>query len=204
MNKKTKVIIAPHVDDEIIGAYSIISNPDNKIIIIYSDFDMTQERQNEMVNVKKKFDNIKAYLKAREIPQQFLDENEYELYYPDPFHETHPHHKLIGNKGYDLFQQGHPVNFYSINMQAPYIYNVSDPSEKKKVLDELYPSQKSLWEMDAKYYLFEGHCSYVPERIYRGQNKIVNDGSRAVFESVHGKVNEVESEIVIPEIMKDE
>jgi len=202
MKKKTQVIIAPHADDELIGTHSIISNPNNKCIIVYSDFDITSERQNEIINVKKKFNNIVAYIKCREVPSQLLDPKEYELHFPDPHFETHPHHRLIGNKGYELFQNGMYVNFYSINMLAPYIYNVSNPLEKKKILDELYPSQKDLWAMDAKYYLFEGHCKYINENSFLNKEVITNDGSKAIFESVHGKVNEVESEVIIPEVMK--
>jgi len=198
MKDKIQIIISPHCDDEAIGAYSILSNPNNKCIIIYSDFDMTSERQNEMVNVKKRFENVAAYMKAREVPTQFLTD-EYSLHFPDPQYETHPHHKVIGHKGYELFQKGHPVNFYSVNMLAPYIYNVSNPLEKKKALDELYPSQKDLWANDAKYYLFEGHTSYIPERIWQDKLIYKHDGRSNIGEEL--PVNEVESEILIPEVV---
>lgn len=197
-DKKTHIIVTPHCDDEIIGNYSIISNPKNKCIIIYSDFDMTDKRQAEMVNVKKKFDNIKAYMKARELPSQFLSD-EFELYYPDPFFETHPHHRLIGNKGYDLFLQGYPINFYTINMQAPYVYNVTEPEKKKAVMDDLFPSQRCLWKNDAKYYLFEGHCSYIPERIFQDKLIYKHDGRSNLGET---PINEVESEVITPEVVE--
>jgi hypothetical protein len=202
MSEKNKihVIVAPHADDEIIGNYSIISNPDNKCIIIYADYEMTQKRQAEMVSVKKKFDNIVAYMKARELPTQFLSD-EYELHYPDPFHETHPHHRLIGNKGYDLFQQGYVINFYSVNMEAPYIYRTELSNKKKETLDELFPSQRSLWKNDAKYYLFEGHCCYVPEGLILGKLKEVD--SPPIYKNTETKrENIVETELIIPEVVE--
>jgi len=159
------IIVAPHVDDEVIGCFDILSNPDNKCAIVYSNFDLTDERAEEIKRVKDKFDNIKFYFRNRSIPNQLIDPNNY-LHFPDPFIEHHPHHRLIGLIGYELFQKGYPVFFYSINMQAPYIYNIDNWQEKKKVLNELYPSQKSLWENDHKYFLFEGHCQYVPGRVW--------------------------------------
>jgi hypothetical protein len=53
------------------------------------------------------------------------------------------------------------VVFYSTNMQAPYIHEVTEPDDKENILNILYPSQKSLWEYEKKYILFEGYCKWI-------------------------------------------
>ena len=160
------VIVAPHIDDEVIGCFDILSNPDNTCVIIYSGFDNTQEREQEAHNLVEKFENVVGCIKNRYIPSQFLSPNNF-FHFPDPFNEHHPTHRVIGMLGYELFHdKGFSVFFYSINMQAPYIYNVDNWQEKQKILNELYPSQKSLWENDFKYFLFEGHCQFVPGKIW--------------------------------------
>ena len=40
-------------------------------------------------------------------------------------------------------------------MNDSYIQEYPNPEEKKRILDLYYPSQKGLWESDAKFYLFE-------------------------------------------------
>jgi len=166
INELIHVIIAPHVDDEVIGCYDILNNPKNKCIIVYSDFDITAKRANEMLAVKNEFENIMMFYRAREIPQMMLD-GKHLLHFPDPHFETHPDHKLIGNKGMELFHKGLPIFFYSVNMEAPYIYKVKDPGDKQGKMNMLFQSQKEMWAYEAKYYLFEGHCQYAPASVWR-------------------------------------
>jgi hypothetical protein len=41
-------------------------------------------------------------------------------------------------------------------MAASYITKLADYMSKRAALDAIYQSQRSLWEMDHKYFLFEG------------------------------------------------
>jgi hypothetical protein len=63
--------------------------------------------------------------------------------------------------GEDYLRKGMNVVFYSVNMQAPYISEVKDFKNKKKLLDVVYFSQKSLWKNNHKYFLFEGRCKWI-------------------------------------------
>jgi len=152
------IIVAPHPDDEIIGNYEIISNPKIKPIIIYTE-PISNIRGEETSKLKNYFQNIKVQLFVKSIPQHFLNKNNLFLF-PDPIYEIHPAHRMQGNIGEQLLRNGLNVSFYSVNMLAPYCHEVQECTEKEKALNEIYPSQKSLWEYEKKFILFEGRTTW--------------------------------------------
>ena len=155
---KDTCIISPHCDDECIGLYSVLTNPDIKPIIIYTE-ETTDMRRNDALKLKN-FVPIKAQLFLRNVPNSLLHKDNV-FYFPHPTTEVHPAHRLQGMQGEQLCRAGYDVIFYSINMNAHFISEVKEPEKKKKLLDEVYPSQKSLWNNDAKYHLFEGMCKWI-------------------------------------------
>ena len=163
MNEKVKgeiIIIAPHPDDECIGTYSILCNKDISPIIIYTE-NISNSRREEALNLKKFISNIKVQLFQKTIPGHLLS-NDNTYYFPDPTYEVHPAHRAAGAIGEAMLRESHyNVIFYNVNMQAPYIFEVAKPFDKKSILNKVYPSQKSLWKNEAKYYLFEGYCKYL-------------------------------------------
>lgn len=158
-NKKI-VIVAPHVDDETIGCFTIISKEtENDIFIVYSS-SADSTRRDEALSLKAKFEKITAQFFLESIPPPLLNPINV-FYFPDPAYEFHPLHRHYGAIGEQLLRAGFDVTFYSINMQTPYIFEVEDRQRKKELLDEIYPSQKELWNHDHKYFLFEGHCKWL-------------------------------------------
>lgn len=158
-NKTETIIVAPHFDDEIIGAYEILTNPLTKPIIIYMQDD--EARKQEALKLKNHIENIQVQLFQKSIPSTFLNPKNL-FYFPDPIFEFHPDHRKWGAYGEDLLRQGFKnVIFYNINMQAPYIHEVKDFKGKRRLLEKIYPSQKNLWKLEAKYYLFEGYCKWI-------------------------------------------
>lgn len=156
---RINVIISPHCDDELIGCYEIIAN-DEPTAIIFTEA-MEKERQEESLSLRETYKNLEWYFFTKEIPSGLIDlENTF--YFPDPIHETHPHHRMWGYKGIELLRKGIDVRFYSVNMKAPYIRVLEKEvsQRKKELLDKTYPSQKSLWEMDHGLWLFEGRCKW--------------------------------------------
>ena len=150
------IIIAPHCDDEIIGCYEIL---ERKPIVLYVE-NNDQERQDEAQKLLKEHELVKAQFFFKDIPTSLMSpKNVY--YFPDPIYEIHPAHRKWGSVGEAMLRSGFNVIFYSIQMNAPYIHEVKEPGEKKKLLDLVYPSQISLWDNDAKYYLFEGRCQWL-------------------------------------------
>jgi hypothetical protein len=150
------IIVAPHGDDEIIGCYEILIK--ERVIVVYVG-NSDDDRKRETRNVSDYFD-IKAQYYTRQIPPQLLSK-ENKFYFPDPIYETHPSHRLEGMVGESFARSGFDVTFYSTNMSAPYIHEAKVPSEKEDALNTCYPSQKSLWEYEKKYILFEGYCKWI-------------------------------------------
>jgi len=153
------IIISPHCDDEIIGNYEVLKNKNNRITIIYGS-DTKLERRVEAITLREYFSNIKAQLFQTTIPQPFLQKTT-GFFFPDPHFETHPEHRAWGFVGEQLARQGFDVTFYSTIMNSPYIHEVEYPLLKKAALDKVYPSQKSLWKYDHKYFIFEGKCKWI-------------------------------------------
>ena len=149
---KKYVIIAPHADDEIIGCFKLLSTglvetvllPDNKQL-------------NEAVPSGEHFG---FSLKLIEDFDFYLLVNKIFLF-PDPIYETHPEHRKLGMLGEELCRIGQEVIFYTTNMLAPYIFESTQPAIKRKCLNMLYPTKKSLWEYEHKYFLFEGYTQWL-------------------------------------------
>jgi hypothetical protein len=159
--KNEIIIVAPHVDDEIIGCFSVLMNKKISPIIIYTE-NANDERRNEALLLKKYLDHIKIQLFSKNIPSNFISPVN-TLYFPDPHFEIHPEHRRVGMIGEEILRSGVCKNiiFYSTIMNAPYIHEVENSNDKKKILNQVYKSQKSLWQFDAKYYLFEGFCKWI-------------------------------------------
>ena len=154
-----EVIISPHPDDEIIGLYERLIKRDNKIIIVYTE-NIDEIRKKECLSLKNYLDNISAQFFNASIPPSLLNPKNI-FYFPDHIYENHPAHRIQGQKGEELARKGLTVIFYSTNMKSPYIHEVKDFKGKRHLLEKVYPSQKSLWKNDHRYFLFEGKCSWI-------------------------------------------
>ena len=152
------IIIAPHPDDEIIGAYKYLTEKNALPIIIYSA-DLNAKRKQSVLKLKEHVD-CKVQLFQMTVPQPFL-QPENRFLFPDPIYELHPLHRSWGFMGEQMVRNGFDVTFYSTNMNAPYISEIAEPEKKRELLEKVYPDQKSLWEFDHKYFLFEGYCKWL-------------------------------------------
>ena len=157
---KDSIIIAPHADDEIIGCYPILTNPDIKPIIIYTE-EMDEERKEETLRLKDHIP-IKVQLYLQSIPPNLLKpEDKNKFYFPHPIYETHPAHRMQGIIGESLARVGYDVTFYSTEMNVPFKYACQRPNGKLELLNNVYPSQKSLWEYEHKYFLWNAFDKWV-------------------------------------------
>ncbi len=152
------VIMAPHPDDEIIGCFEILKKGN---CVVNFTTKLNKERAEECLNLRNHFD-VKFIYFQYSVPPAFLSIKN-TFYFPHPIYETHPEHRLLGQHGERLLRNGYNVIFYSTIMNAPFIFETPFSEEKKKVLNLLYPSQKSLWEYDYKYFLFSGYDKWLIE-----------------------------------------
>ena len=168
------LILAPHIDDEVIGCFELLKyNVDACVDIIYF-YDITDERKEAIPRLKNRFRLVNNVFFNNETitftlnnVEDYLEKYD-RIFCPDPIFETHPDHKELGNLGTYIFKNYDWFNgiiFYTVNMQAPYVrkLNEEEIEDKRNSLNEIYPDQKSLWESDYKYFLFEGSCKWLRE-----------------------------------------
>jgi len=149
---KKYIIIAPHADDEIIGCYELLAKGLVEKVLFFTSKDCE-----EAIPSSEHFEFSIGLVEEHDFP---IVSNMIYLF-PDPTTETHPLHRYLGNLGEEYLRRGEPVIFYTTNMLAPYLHEVSQAMLKAKCLDKLYPNKRSLWEYDHKYFLFEGYTQWM-------------------------------------------
>lgn len=155
------VIISPHCDDECIGMYEVLINKNNSNIVIIYSSNTESIRREESLRVRDYFPNVKSQLFQNSIPPTMLSNPNITFYFPNPVTEIHPLHRVWGVVGESMAREGKNVIFYTTIMNTPYIHEVDYPKEKEAMLNKIYPSQKSLWEYEKKFILFEGRCKWM-------------------------------------------
>jgi len=147
------IIIAPHPDDCLIGCYSLIKKG---LIdwVVYLDatperYELAKKAGYELgFSVDQlEFEGLYKYLELARA-QRFT------CLVPDVT-DHHPLHKAVNSIAR---LSGCGLGYYSVSMEASFIRELSekDKEEKRAALNKFYPDQKSLWESDWKYFLFEG------------------------------------------------
>ena len=167
------IIVAPHCDDECVSSSEVLKN-ETGVGVVYVMPVAPPMRKDRAKLLPKFVPSVNRQWFYEEVAHLFnysyynflsdlavdLDET---FYFPDPYFETHPDHRAIGNVGEQLLRSGVDVVFYSVNMRAPYIHEVDDPEWKRDLLDNVYPDQNKLWKYDHRYWLFEGKCVWLME-----------------------------------------
>ncbi len=162
--KQKHIIIAPHADDEIIGCFSVLKGT-HTVLFPSESICIEAQKSSEYFGYAR---DIIDLVTLPHITHEISKKGGF-LFVPDPIYEWHPEHRKWGYEGEKLIRAGfNNVVFYSVNMTAPYIREVENTyvhrNVKGKVLDECYPTKKSLWEHDHKYFLFEGFCLWVSNK----------------------------------------
>jgi len=169
---KNILIIAPHIDDELIGCWSLFCNPDNRISIVWL-YEITDVRRREAVCI-----DLSRRIKAEIDLTAFGEEsvagiikecNPKEVYVTSR-KDGHLDHK----KANALFRK-YATHFYSVDMVDATYIGEEESKYKRATLDALFPSQKALWKGNAKYYLFEAisRCDFDSNRVITHKEYIV-------------------------------
>ena len=167
------VIIAPHVDDEVIGCYSILSAGNVSKVIYVTDFgEVTEARRVEAIRASRMFGFDPVFCTLAEIAENTLTST---VIYAPNIADNHPHHKVV-----NMFVRSMPstalmsIRYYSIDMNvSPKLLSPEDRTSKLNVLNLLYPTQAELFASDAKYFLFEELSS--TDGIYEFTMELCND-----------------------------
>ena len=145
------IIIAPHPDDCLIGCYSLIKKGlIDKIVYL----DATPERYDYAKEAGKQLGFRVAFLRYRYLID-FLQKNSKDTFLVPDIADTHLLHKFTNCAGR---LSGCGLGYYTTEMNTGYTKELSerDKEEKRAMLNKYYPDQKSLWENDWRYFLFEG------------------------------------------------
>jgi hypothetical protein len=144
---KPLFIIAPHPDDEIIGCWQLLSMAKTlgRHVEVYYCYDMTPIRVEELTEASKALEFIPRYdeFEVSRLPEDF------DLAIPS-ISDGHPHHIAVNREYRHL-----ATLFYSIDMVNRVPISTEISKKKHEFLNKYYPSQKTLWKNDNKYFLFE-------------------------------------------------
>lgn len=140
------LIIAPHVDDELIGCYSVITNPDNRVSVVYLH-ELTMERLAEATQASSAF-GFDAFPDSSVLTEEFI--RGFDRVYVPSRRDWHIAHREANAKYRVL-----ATHFYSVDMPQGIFLGNEISQAKHAALDRCYPSQSALWMANAKYYLFE-------------------------------------------------
>jgi len=147
MSTKPYVILAPHVDDEVIGCFSLLEL--RQVSDVFYVFDITPARWDEALDCSEKF-GFNAHRDKIEldvIPKDKI------LMVPSIF-DQHPHHKALNAQSENF---PNVKGYYSVDMNVSPLTLLDEKERLRKfnTLVQLFPSQSKLFMSDAKYHLFE-------------------------------------------------
>jgi len=146
-----KIILAPHLDDEVIGCYSILGEVDR---IVYFTSDYREENLPD-----DRYEKFKGTL-----PHGIAEADT--VFLPSRF-DHHPFHRYVRNVGLGL--PGIKW-FYSVEMNVPWLEEEADPDGKWAMMERLYPQEVPRL-VDHKYRLFKSIKPF--DEVIRASVKIV-------------------------------
>lgn len=145
------IILAPHVDDEVIGCFRYLHG--RQVERVYYFFEVDEIRKAEAQRCSEHFDFEARFVSVEEAYKEIQESFGSSVLLLPNCHDFHADHKTINNTFRTLPNE---KNFYSVdmNVERDTLYNEYQ-QEKLQTLNTLFPSQAGLFASDEKYHLFE-------------------------------------------------
>jgi LmbE family N-acetylglucosaminyl deacetylase len=148
------IIVAPHPDDELIGCFSLLKK--GEVSEVWYVFDHSIDNRSRMKEALQCADTFKfkpIFLDGIQDLLEYAEKQVQRILVIPSIHDSHPQHRLVNQ-----ICRKYACMFYSVDLEYAKGKEVLAPenaTEKKLYLDDIYSGQKSLWESNASYYLFE-------------------------------------------------
>jgi hypothetical protein len=176
MIRMVYVIVSPHPDDLLIGTFKVFVRHKNLEVIFVNELTKTDKKEIELLEKENKdvFNSWFCHGKLDQITN-FLNLIRKDItltmtiFVPCNY-DTHPLHNLSREvveiwvaQEWIKHKRRVKIIYYSTNMNTPYLQELLPLQSvmKKDFLNKYFPSQKSLWEYDHKYFLFESYIQQV-------------------------------------------
>lgn len=145
------ILISPHPDDELIGAFSLIKRG---LVDTVLYIDPSPSRFALAQKTGEALSFTVGLLEFRQLCA-YLEKNPSHTYLVPDILDNHLLHKAVNCVGR---LSGCKLGYYSTDMNTGYVKELSAEVKKEKLLalNKFYPDQLSLWKYDWKYFLFEG------------------------------------------------
>lgn len=149
MSDRNGIVLAPHLDDEIIGCYSVLDSVD-QVIYFHDDYR----------SVPGALPNLPYIVYEKYHPQTlnsiFHSNPEKVVYLPSKY-DYHPLHRKVRAIG--MSWPGKKM-FYSVEMNTPWLEEEANPSGKRKLFQRLYPGELETISKSDKYFFFKSIAPY--------------------------------------------
>lgn len=151
-HSRKNILLAPHVDDELVGAYSLL-RMGNLTHIVYFE-EVSPERRAEAVALCEAFNIIPVFYEEMfSLPELFADD----VLISPTVHDLHPAHKRVNRLARrEAARAKCRIVFYGADMSTPNKRPLSpgEQADKRQLFNAFYPSQVELLS-DPKYFIFE-------------------------------------------------
>lgn len=155
-NNKPHTIFAPHIDDEMIGCWSVLKY--GQVDKVYYFNDLESHRVDEAIRASVQFGFEAVFVDNYEYDKEEWDriireDVKGQILLIPSIKDAHPDHKKLNAYGKTFPNKKF---YYSVDMNHKFeVLSEKDRENKLHALKKYYPSQTALFDSDAKYHLFE-------------------------------------------------
>lgn len=144
------VILAPHVDDEMIGCFTQLHM--QRVKTVYYFYEVDDERHDEAISASEFFGFEPVFLNGNMTG--IKGESADTIFMVPNINDAHPDHKAV-NQFAKRSLSMYKLRFYSVDMNVKFnVLSTEMRARKESMLKNVYLSQAKLFENE-KYFLFE-------------------------------------------------